>query len=635
MMVSLAVASITASGAYAQDGSFKDVPNDHWAYAAIEKLTAQNPKIFIGDPDGMMRGKRNLTRYEMAVIIARLLENIEASYAKKGTLVGGVNPPAPDLSEYAKKSDLAGLASKADVDAIRKLTGEFQVELNTLGVDMTAVKKRLDGLEGRVTKIEDTLAKLPKVNGQLSVYMRGNQRDRNGKRIIDRDGYLVGGQNRTLLNDTRVLHDLDLNLTAKPDEKTTLEATINFGNYLSYVGAVNQFAGNRSNATGTTPVGQDQVTTLYKALVRVEKVRVPGVTGASVEVGRIPMQLTQYTLKGIDTDTYLDNRKTDNGDLPLDGLRLVGMLGGVKMTAFGAKADPIRFVSNLSGTTFPGESSYALYAGSKVNPFAGGLTNRGQVLQSLITPSRSGAMAIEQLAGGMLEIPVGTMALTITGFSAAGPRLGNKVNVYGGGLTTKFKGLGVEGSYNRSESEGGPYKNNEAYEVGGAYRLGRIDLNAGYKYVGPYFGAPGNWDRLGTLQNPVDISGTFGKATLRLGDTTSLVGEVRSYQGLSTGGGLTPQDTINNSRLGLRFGRGKGSSLDLGAEITEYKLAGLGSAKPREVYYNIGYGTELTSNSLFKISYQVVDFKDKGGFASNYGGTQRGGVLTSTFNVKF
>ena len=66
LMASLAVCSTVLAGtAFAQDGSFKDVPNDHWSYAAIEKLTSLNPKVFIGDPDGMFRGKRNLTRYEI------------------------------------------------------------------------------------------------------------------------------------------------------------------------------------------------------------------------------------------------------------------------------------------------------------------------------------------------------------------------------------------------------------------------------------------------------------------------------------------------------------------------------------------------------------------------------------------
>ena len=93
LLVSLAIGStLIGSGALAQDGSFKDVPNGHWAYAAIEKLTRLNPPIFIGDSAGMFAGTRNLPRNETAAIIARLLENIDATYAKKSEVSIGTLP---------------------------------------------------------------------------------------------------------------------------------------------------------------------------------------------------------------------------------------------------------------------------------------------------------------------------------------------------------------------------------------------------------------------------------------------------------------------------------------------------------------------------------------------------------------
>src|SRR5689334_9715963 len=65
-----------AAAAGAQQNPFKDVdPKDmHWAYEAVDNL--QKKGILIGYPDGYYRGKRTLTRFELAVAIDRLLKNL-------------------------------------------------------------------------------------------------------------------------------------------------------------------------------------------------------------------------------------------------------------------------------------------------------------------------------------------------------------------------------------------------------------------------------------------------------------------------------------------------------------------------------------------------------------------------------
>jgi len=54
-----------------------DVPKDHWAYDAVELLIREG--LMKGYPDGTFKGNQNLTRYELAMIIYRLLELIKAS----------------------------------------------------------------------------------------------------------------------------------------------------------------------------------------------------------------------------------------------------------------------------------------------------------------------------------------------------------------------------------------------------------------------------------------------------------------------------------------------------------------------------------------------------------------------------
>ena len=56
--------------------SFTDVPANHWAYDAINSLVAAG--VIEGFPDGEYKGQQSMTRYEMAVLFSRALDNIIA-----------------------------------------------------------------------------------------------------------------------------------------------------------------------------------------------------------------------------------------------------------------------------------------------------------------------------------------------------------------------------------------------------------------------------------------------------------------------------------------------------------------------------------------------------------------------------
>ncbi len=55
---------------------FPDVPKDHWAYLYVKNLYSKG--IVIGYPDGTFKGEQPATRYEMAAVIARMYDAIEA-----------------------------------------------------------------------------------------------------------------------------------------------------------------------------------------------------------------------------------------------------------------------------------------------------------------------------------------------------------------------------------------------------------------------------------------------------------------------------------------------------------------------------------------------------------------------------
>ncbi len=111
---------LSASPVLAQDNPFKDVPPNHWAYQAVAQL--QKDGIVQGYPDGYFKGQRPLTRYEMAVVVARALAKVESELANANT--------APQV----KPEDIA---------ALRKLVDEYGTELKDVQKDVAGLKTQV------------------------------------------------------------------------------------------------------------------------------------------------------------------------------------------------------------------------------------------------------------------------------------------------------------------------------------------------------------------------------------------------------------------------------------------------------------------------------------------------------------
>lgn len=76
LTLAVAMAWAVAAPAFAQGNPFRDVPLDHWAYDAIAELASAG--LVEGYPDGTFGGERTFTRYEMAMVFARILARFEA-----------------------------------------------------------------------------------------------------------------------------------------------------------------------------------------------------------------------------------------------------------------------------------------------------------------------------------------------------------------------------------------------------------------------------------------------------------------------------------------------------------------------------------------------------------------------------
>ena len=99
-----------APKAFAAENPFSDVPLDHWSYAAVAQLAADG--VIEGYGDGTYRGEQEITRYEMAQMVARAM-------AKGG-------------------------GDKALID---KLAAEYADELHSLGIRVSALEKKVDNVK--------------------------------------------------------------------------------------------------------------------------------------------------------------------------------------------------------------------------------------------------------------------------------------------------------------------------------------------------------------------------------------------------------------------------------------------------------------------------------------------------------
>lgn len=141
---------------------FADVPTDHWAYDAIAELAAKG--LIEGYPDGSFKGDRAMTRYEMAMVVARLLARVEAIK---------IPPLPPDLVRRAEldkavaaqaaatKAVAATLAATdkrltAKLATVQRLVAEFRAELAALGVRVTAVEEELAAIRARLDHTRTT-----------------------------------------------------------------------------------------------------------------------------------------------------------------------------------------------------------------------------------------------------------------------------------------------------------------------------------------------------------------------------------------------------------------------------------------------------------------------------------------------
>jgi|GEM_PF-1414519 len=134
--------------------AFTDVPADHWAYEAVHLLLQQG--IVIGYPDGTFGGTRPITRFEMAVIAARLLQHIDSlvqAAALNAATLQAMQETAAQLAELQPLERIAQLeqaleeaAALSYVEWLERRVADLEAAMNELLGEEIFPREGLDGV---------------------------------------------------------------------------------------------------------------------------------------------------------------------------------------------------------------------------------------------------------------------------------------------------------------------------------------------------------------------------------------------------------------------------------------------------------------------------------------------------------
>ena len=142
----------------AQVTNFTDVPAGHWAKDAVDLITQRG--LIQGFPDGTFRGNENLTRYQAALIFARLLQT--------GAMTSS-GMSADDMATITKgmqdvSTELAALTSR--VTDLEAASTAQQTSITALEDKIAAMGTAADSgnsadLEARVAALETAVQNIP------------------------------------------------------------------------------------------------------------------------------------------------------------------------------------------------------------------------------------------------------------------------------------------------------------------------------------------------------------------------------------------------------------------------------------------------------------------------------------------
>jgi hypothetical protein len=655
-----AALSATAS-VFAQD-QFPDVPANHWAYEALARMKRDG--LLVGYPDGLFRGGRPASRYELAVAMHAVYTNLknvtdglDAQVRALSDQMRGA-PTAADLQALkdaiaALQSDLAAMRGYGDdIAALKRAAETFDRELKSLGVDVEAMKKDLGDLAGRVSALENKRPSI-EVSGDVNfLVLAGNS---NGGNVgLSQDGRFVGvGRNGTtagLTDDLNVLHEAAFTVATTKTDGVKFKATGVIGNMLSSTGDVGATS---LGSQSTLPFGRysDSVSSdvyLQNAEASFDA-RALGI-GFGIRIGRVEKSVSPYLFQRIDNTSYFSNERWDNGNYSLDGANVDFKKFGLKFSAFGGRTSERYSVNGvdvnqvvLGNNRVAGNPTGLLATSDETTNVPGAATSAFGADRTLGLQISSPLTKVGNLNLAYLWLDNDTTAGALFGIGGA-----NRVEVYGGDVDFTFGRIKLSGGYSESIINDESNSLNAYNDENGALRVkvgfqgNRFNLFGEFRQVEANYVAPGDWGRLGILRNPGNIRGfTFG-GSLNLSNRLVLSGHGSSESGLSTTD-ATPfaaqpfdNDTeISSWAARLDFKVNPNMSIYGAYEDTRFSDLTTQAATAKYRFATVGVAYGLSSNAKLNLGYQYSDVRNEAFLAGPFGDRYKGGLLSTQLTVKF
>lgn len=666
--LSAVITAALVAPALAQD-NFPDVPANHWAYEALARMKSQG--LLVGYPDGLFRGGRPASRYELAVAI-------HATYQHLQNQINGINTQIKDLSDRIGagsgtgnprglddlRNQLTELQNTVrgmqgwgdDIANLRRMADTFQKELQSLGVDVEAMKRDLGDLADRVRRLE---ARKPSVDvsGDVNFWVGLGTSDDNLYGLT-KDGRITGAANALSpfsgggaggvglggVRDMTILHEAAFTLSGTNDTGPKWRGTIVTGNMFGAPGFINQ-SGLASGIGYREPGSGDFY--IQDLGVRFDT-SVAGL-GFNVEAGRIGYKVSPMMYQRPDFTSYYSNPRWDDGMWRMDGTVLGFNFGGAKLDLLAGKiGNNTTTVNGIPINSIEVMNSFTTYNSMAMVP----------------------TFSIERVLGVNFNVPLttnGNLNLAYLFLESdddaivAGIRR-NRLNVFGGNADFNIGRIKLEGgwsqttqSYNGGSAVGNGIgnsdDNNSAYYAKLGWTSDRWGIWGGYRRVEDQYFAPGDWGRLGIIRNPANIEGFQVGANFDLTGSLKLTAMAEFYDGIRGNGGMQVNpffdDNTSITRYKINFGYQLNPNLGLmlGHEYNRFEnhiLANGAYQNPfdsRYAWTSIGLGYGLSSAAKLSMMYEMSDINNEfTGIAAPVGGRNRvfrGGLFTTQLSIKF
>jgi hypothetical protein len=678
--LSAVLGGMVVTPSLAQD-NFPDAPENHWAYEAL--LNMKRAGLLVGYPDGLFRGGRPASRYELAVAIHATyqhLKNLADGMAEQIKALEARIPGGTDTSGFATKAELQAVRDSLnalqatvngmkawgdDIANLKRMASTFERELASLGVDVEAMKKGLNDLANRVAALEKR--KLPvDIHGSMNLLaLGGYSEDR--RYGISREGRPYGVHRSTgaptgIGHDINVWHEGTLTLSTTNEEGPKGRATMKMGNTLTE--STELFGGGFGSRHGFhpsdlltgVPFGDSDETDIWFQEFEISFTTSVWGQTMGARAGRIGKKVGPYTFQRPNTQLDYKDEYWDNGLWYFDGLDTSWNFGNVAVDIFGGRQS--------SRDSSDGTELWGMWAGNFGHSFEpGGFSGNNSSRPRGFTGTNG--IMVDTHLGFVANIPImdrGNLSLnylmldsdSTTTLSSSPLLMANRVTVFGGEVKFPIGGrLTLNAGYSQTnmnhDSSTVVDEDNHAWWARLAYNRGdRCGFFLGYRDIAHNFYAPGDWGRIGIWWNPTDVKGFQAGGHFSLSDRTKIWGNVEMLEGRdeTVGGsiGLSDRDDIRSYRLNMSHRISNSWTLMLGGEWVEWDLddrSNFTGGKPRERWYDVGFKYAFGENSWWSLKWELSDYDSKGVAGFNpfaaFPGDERatGGKITSQLSIRY